>query len=486
MSKLSLFLFFFLAISSVRSEFLFEKSVAADDSFLCLHKKLYRREKPAAPKNPARILSQMRILQSGQITYPPGMSPDYIPDFNAMLAYLQENLSFTSAPRAANEYCLALYNKGYIDFFKSDNFKIIVRDSAELAFANMKASGITLLVTKSEFANLVGDATSTKINQMMTDYLQQYNINQASTDGIAYNKIVYVMLNILPLFKEDIKTARTAYEDSYSSNKDQVQGTEAINSAAIIRWIESIKTRYAQLKAAPTPDTQQILDPYYDEGFTATDSPAGNYLDSITTPSVPSPTEIAEPEPTPTVPIANQNLLIPDLIIEIQRTYNVHKMLLTYNQLPQSLRSDIDSCKLSLAPALARCEAAFGAGNCEAISGVAVHQKCPNGYLRQGCCKCVVECDSSQYYSSNAAFCQHKADRHAVPAITSPASAAAGSQVVVGLNIAVGSCTAGFSLNKFLCYRACPLGTRSAGGATCLKDQPIILRSPFVWSAGDE
>lgn len=489
MSNLKVFFICLVAASTIRAEFLFEKNVAADDKFLCLHKKLYRREKPATSSNPARILSQMRVLQSSQAIPPADMPAEYIPDYNGLFTYIYENIGFRTTLRSINDYCTELYNRGYVDFFKSDDFKIIVKDAIDTVYNNLKNNNqlASTSPTSAAFRNLMGNEVQAKINQMMKDYLSQPNIDQAVGDGISYNKVVYVMLNVLSLFKEDVKIARTAYEDAYSSNKDQVKGTEAINSAAVIRWIESIKTRYAQLKANPTPDTQEILEPYLNEGFIAPEVPSGNFIEPISTPAVPQPGEINEPEPTtPIIPVVNESLLIEDMIIEIQRTYNVHKMLIAYNQLPQSLRSDIDSCKLNLAAAVTRCESIHGAGNCEAISGAAVHQKCPTGTVRQGCCKCVAECDSNLYYTTARGFCKHKNDLHVVPAMSSASSASNGQTVVSGLNIAVSACNPGFALNKFLCYRSCPVNTRAIGGATCLKEKPTILGSPFVWAAGDE
>lgn len=488
MSNMKVFFICLVAVSAIRAEFLFEKSVAADDKFLCLHKKLYRREKPASTGNPARILSQMRMLQTGPTAFPPGMPTEFEPDYTGLYTYLGENLSFAAGPRGLKLYCDQLFLLNYIELFKSDEFKIIVKQAAEDTYNGYKNQGITPQPASTAFGTMVGSKTKAAIDNMMINYLGQYNIDQAlSDDSTIYNKLIYVMLNVQNLFKENAQIARTAYEDVYSSNKDQVKGNQAINSAAVIRWIESIKTRYAQLKGTPTPDTQEILEPYTNEGFIATETPSGNFVEPLDSPSVPQPGEINEPEPsTPVIPTVNESLLIPDLIIEIQRTYNVQKMLLAYNQLPASLRSDIDSCKLNLAPALARCEAAHGAGNCELISGTAVNLKCPAGTLRQGCCKCVPECDPALYYTTARGFCQHKADFAAVPSIVAASSAASGQTVVAGLNIAVGACQAGFALNKFVCYRACPQGTRAIGGATCLKDQPTLLGSPFVWSAGDE
>lgn len=474
-----------MAVSVIRAEFLFEKSVAADDKFLCLHKKLYRREKPAASSNPARILSQMRLLQRNSgVT----LTQEQIPDYNAMISYLTENLGFTSRFSNIKNYCDKLVSGGYIDYFKSDEFKVLVRDSAISVNENFKATGqiTTTGVATDQFANEVLKVTKANMEQMMNTYLLSYNVAEAVGYGISKEKIGYVMLNVLSLFKEDTKIARTAYEDAFSSNKDQVKNTETINSAAMIRWIESIKTRYAQLRAAPTPDVQEILEPNFFEGIADIETPSGNYLEPLATTSFERPAEFEEPEPTPEVPASNDSLLIPDMIIEIQRTYNVQKMLMVYNQLPQVMRSDIDSCKLSLSGAFSRCEAIYGAGNCEPISRVAVHQKCPTGYLRQGCCKCVAECDPALYYTTARGFCQHKDDLHHVPSLVSASSASNGQAVNSGLNLAVGACKTGFTLNKFLCYRSCPAGTRAVGGATCLKEKPIILGSPFVWAAGDE
>jgi hypothetical protein len=474
-----------MAVSAIRAEFLFEKNLAADDKFLCLHKKLYRREKPAAASNPARLLSQMRLLQSIlPPSTPGGIEGDLKVDYNGMFAYLYENNGFTSNTKAVNQYTAAMLE--YINAFSSDSFKKIAVSTLKATYENLKASSGSVSPTSSELIEKFKQAVKARVDQMMLTYLMQYNIDQADADGISRGKILYVMLNILDLFTEDAKVARTAYEDAYSSNKDQIKNTDAMNSQAIIRWIESIRTRYAQLRAAPTPDTEQILEPYYAEGSAAIDTPSGNYLEPIQITPFERPADFEEPEPNPEVPVPNENLLIPDMIIEIQRTYNVQKMLMVYNQLPLAMRSDIDSCKLSLSGAFSRCEAAYGAGNCEPISRVAVHQKCPTGYLRQGCCKCVPECDPALYYTTARGFCMHKEDLHHVPALVAAASATNSQTVNSGINIAASACKTGFALNKFVCYRQCPAGTRAIGGATCLKNRPTILGSPFVWSAGDE
>lgn len=488
MSNLKLVFLCLLAFSAVSAEFLFEKNIAADDKFMCLHKKLYRREKPAAKSNPARILSMMRNLQS---LYPAGLPSEYQTDYNGMVSYLSEagRFDFILSSRTASAYATALYDKGFIYFYKSDEFKSMVSEAVKYTYESFKANNqlSTNSVSSATFINAVGDNTKLRVDQMMTGYLKQYNIDQAQRDGISYNKVVYVMLNVLSLFKEDANTARAAYEDYYSLNKDQVVNTETINSAAVIRWIESIKTRYAQLKAAPTPDTEKLIEPFEDSGVVAVDSPTGNFIEPVDLPNVPTPPELNEDEPTTVeLPKVNEDLLIPDMLIEIQRTYNVYRMLLAYNQLTESMKNDIDSCKLNLAPAMARCEAINGKDNCESISATMINQKCPTGYLRQGCCECVIECDSTEFYTENRAFCQMKKEQHAIPSILLFSSATGTNKVNSAIGIATGDCKKGFEMNSFICYKSCPQGTRAIGGATCIKDKPIILGSPFMWTAGDE
>jgi len=450
-------------------------------------KKLYRREKPAAKSNPARILSMMRNLQA---LYPVGMPSQYQADFNGMVSYLSEagRFNFIISGRTASAYATALYDKGFIEFYKSDEFKKLVSEAVTYTYDNFKLNNLLSAnpVSSTNFVKHVADNTKLRVDQMMTEYLKQYNIDQAQRDGISYNKLVYVMLNVLDIFKEDAKTARTAYEDYYSLNKDQVVNTDAINSAAIIRWIESIRTRYAQLRAAPTPDTEKLLEPFEETGNIPVEEPTGNYFENVDLPSTPTPPELNEDEPKEVeLPKVNEDMLIPDLIIEIQRTYNVYRMLLAFNHLTTSLKDDIISCKLNLEPALQRCEAAHGKNNCEAISPTLVNQKCPTGYIRQGCCKCVMECDPTEFYTQDRAFCTMKSELHAVPSIIAASSASGSNKVNSAIGIATGECKKGFALNKFICYKTCPLGTRQIGGS-CLKHKPIVQGSPFMWTAGDE
>ena len=66
MNKTFVFVGILALCAMANAEFLFEKNIAADDKFMCLHQKLYRNEKPPVKLNAARILSLKRNLQSLQ------------------------------------------------------------------------------------------------------------------------------------------------------------------------------------------------------------------------------------------------------------------------------------------------------------------------------------------------------------------------------------------------------------------------------------
>jgi hypothetical protein len=295
-------------------------------------------------------------------------------------------------------------------------------------------------------------------------------------DGIEKTRLLYVMININDLFQKDKLTALEAFDNYYDSFKVQVTGT-IFNSEVTIRWIEAIKKRFQEILAAKNPDTEKILEPYFETGVTTVETPSGAYTEDVPTMTTPSPAPLEEPEPSTVPPkTANEDLLIKDMLIEIQRTYNVEKMLLTYNQLTTSMKNDIDSCNLSLKGALARCEKVHGAGRCEAISATMVAQKCRAGWIREGCCRCIPSCPDTDFNTKNNAFCEMKTQFYALPTLLTNN----------GSTNTAGGCPNGFELNKILCYKSCPSGTVRIGSNTCLKTAVDYLGAPFVWSAGDE
>lgn len=465
-----------LVLSAVNAEFLFEKNVAADDKFMCLHKKLYRNEKPAnLQKNPARILSLRRTLQDIS------QSTDQVNLINYL--NLQGTLQFNPINGFSDKIAAALAPKNSL-YFRSDQFKIMVRDSVNSVYNNKNQPSIDVMSSTDTISLIVAEVQN-RLNKMLA-LIGNARINQATSDGISKDRIIYLMLNIMGLFVDDKVVALKAYDDYYSSNVNQISGS-AFNSEAMVRWIESIKKRFVEIKIIPDPDRERILEPWTKEGFSKTETPAGNYLEKIPSPDLPNPTEFEEPEPKNVVyPKTNEDIIIKDMLIEIQRSYNVQKMLLTYNQLTKSLKEDIDSCKLNLKAAIARCEKFHGANACEAISSTMVAKKCPAGYSREGATRCVVDCPAAGFITTNRSFCEMTDVLHVIPSIISASAITSGMNTVPGLNLAVGSCQDGFTLNKFICYRNCPAGTRSIGASTCLKEGVIDLGAPFQWAAGDE
>jgi len=483
MNKTFVFLAILAFCAVAKAEFLFEKNIAAEDKFMCLHKKLYRNERPPVKLNAARILSLRRNLQSLESDADSTNLKNFICEANRLtFAYKNSFCESVTKNLAAKQFTL---------YFRSDEFKQIVVDSANYVYTSKLTLGQATTVAALETADyLAAIATEVqkRIDNMMNTLLGTYNVKQAAKDGVAYERITYVMLNILSLFKEDVKVAREAYENYYSSNKDQLTGS-AFNSEAVIRWIESIKKRYNAIKTQGTPDTERILEPATESGFETPETPAGTFLEPVPAVQTPTPKELQEDEPTTIEPPkGNEDYIIKDMLIEIQRTYNVEKMLLTYHQLTSSLKIDIQSCGLNLKPALARCEKAYGVDKCEVFGPTLAVRKCPVGYSREGCCRCVVDCPDSDFYTINRSMCEMKTQLHTIPQIY-PATANVPEAVLSSeLNVKIAPCPAGSDASStgVFCYKKCPAGTTSIGSSACLKNTAINLGAPFQWTAGDE
>ena len=477
--KLSIVFLGLLIFTVTNAEFLFEKNTAADDKFMCLHKKLYRTEKPIIKSNPARILSLKRVLQS-LVVFDPS-NPDVINLRNFLCE--EGRLGFAHRDSFCLKAVAALYTDqiiGQTIFYRSDVYKLTIGSTLNDTYNSASAAGqnvnsFDFLESSTFLQNRFLPLARTRVNEFLNK-LGPDRLTQIEMDGIERPRLLYVMLNIDDLFVRDTVTALEAFDNYYDSYKTQVLGTP-FNSEATVRWIEAIKKRFQEIIAAKTPDTQKILEPYFETGVTIVETPSGAFTEDVPSVYTPNPTPLEEPEPT-TIPqkTANEDLLIKDMLIEIQRTYNVEKMLLTYNQLTTSMKNDIDSCNLSLKGALARCESIHGAGRCEPISATMVAQKCRAGWIREGCCRCIPSCPDTDFNTKNNAFCEMKTQFYAYPTLLTNN----------GSSNTAGGCPPGFELNKILCYRSCPSGTVRIGSNTCLKTAVEYLGSPFVWAAGDE
>jgi hypothetical protein len=477
--KLSIVFLGLLIFSVTKAEFLFDKNTAAEDKFMCLHKKLYRTEKPIIRSNPARILSLKRVLQS-LVVFDPS-NPDVINLRNFLCE--EGRLGFAHRDSFCLKAVAALYTDqiiGQTIFYRSDIYKLTIGATLNDTFNAASAAGQNVnsfdflesdTFLQGRFLPLARTRVNAFLNKLGADRQLQIEM-----DGIERPRLLYVMLNIDDLFVRDTVTALEAFDNYYDSYKTQVLGTP-FNSEATVRWIEAIKKRFQEILAIKTPDTQKILEPYYETGITTVETPSGAFTEDVPSVYTPNPTPLEEPEPTTIPPkTANEDLLIKDMLIEIQRTYNVEKMLLTYNQLTSSMKNDIDSCNLSLKGALARCEAIHGTGRCEPISATMVAQKCRAGWIREGCCRCIPSCPDTDFNTKNNAFCEMKTQFYAYPTLLTNN----------GSSNTAGGCPPGFELNKILCYRSCPSGTVRIGSNTCLKTAVEYLGSPFVWAAGDE
>jgi len=180
-------------------------------------------------------------------------------------------------------------------------------------------------------------------------------------------------------------------------------------------------------------------------------------------------------------------------------------------------RSMITECNLNLAPALARCKAAYGNSiQCEQVEygndalnrAPFVTPKCPTGYQRYGCCKCVRKCDYTESIESdgNAGedvtgarswtkvnYCVKR------PAIRSEVKRLNGQErQEIGLGVTdyeileekdgeyiyVRNCPKDFKrVGNTMCVALCPLGWPDLGNK-CLKQGQLVF-FPFVWQPGD-
>merc|ERR1711937_490497 len=104
----------------------------------------------------------------------------------------------------------------------------------------------------------------------------------------------------------------------------------------------------------------------------------------------------------------------------VDRNIDINTLLLQYFNLKDindketnftfKPRAMINECQLNLLPALARCKAAYGKSlTCEQVEygndtfnkAPFVTPRCPAGYQRYGCCKCVRKCDYTESIESD-------------------------------------------------------------------------------------
>merc|ERR1719345_550627 len=179
-------------------------------------------------------------------------------------------------------------------------------------------------------------------------------------------------------------------------------------------------------------------------------------------------------------------------------------------------RKTITACNLALEPAIERCKSAYPNMDCEQVTygpgefnkAPYVSPKCPIGYQRYGCCKCVRKCNYTDSIVSDAAvgedvnnerpwtkvnYCVKR------PAIRSEIKKLNGQErQEIGLTIDdyeileetdgeyvyVRNCPKDYKrVGNTMCVAVCPLGWPDLGNK-CLKMGQLVF-FPFVWQPGD-
>lgn len=142
----------------------------------------------------------------------------------------------------------------------------------------------------------------------------------------------------------------------------------------------------------------------------------------------------------------------------------------------------------NLEPATRKCEAQWGVGRCENVWNIMVAQKCPEGYMRYGCCTCVIPCPEGYY--DNGELCRKSGEIKlgVYPTLKTCRVSNPDSITDCGL---IGQekysldCPEGMRNDNMMCYRTCPEGWPEINSKYCMKLGTIRLPDRFVWSKAD-
>merc|ERR1712151_795351 len=211
----------------------------------------------------------------------------------------------------------------------------------------------------------------------------------------------------------------------------------------------------------------------------------------------------------------------------VDRNIDINTLLLQYFNLKDindketnftfKPRAMINECTLNLEPALARCKAAYGNSlQCEQVEygndpynkAPFATPKCPEGYQRYGCCKCVRKCNYTESIESDGAVGEDMKNERSwtkvnycvkKPAIRSEVKRLNGQErQEIGLTINdyeileetdgeyvyVRNCPKDYKrVGNTMCVAVCPLGWPDLGNK-CLKQGQLVF-FPFVWQPGD-
>ena len=176
------------------------------------------------------------------------------------------------------------------------------------------------------------------------------------------------------------------------------------------------------------------------------------------------------------------------LMQSTQRSANipqaVSNLLAMYQYLNEDAKSKIKACNLNMAKALARCEAANGAGACE-VDGFFAQVKCPAGTVKVGHHACATACPAG--FEDKGYFCYKPAPFKSAQFKTQKECETTNSFGCEQwtLEFWVPKCKDGFRrIGADQCVPMCP-DSWTDSGRMCFKPVVKRLSAPFGWTVAD-
>jgi len=195
-----------------------------------------------------------------------------------------------------------------------------------------------------------------------------------------------------------------------------------------------------------------------------------------------------------------------DLTTLLLQYYNIENRAITIadggNKFEINIRKAVSDCNLDLTKSLERCRFAYKklkGAECERVrwGGMTdldlapfVTLKCPPGYKRYGCCKCLRECkhkglipEDPKLLWTGFEYCMKKSQIYS--------DAIVDVKQITDMNLweiykgkYVRKCSEGYRrVGDYKCLAVCPLGWPDMGDR-CLKRGALMV-FPFVWQVGD-
>ena len=169
--------------------------------------------------------------------------------------------------------------------------------------------------------------------------------------------------------------------------------------------------------------------------------------------------------------------------ISARGTYDMKTLLNFFDNMPTEVKEQITACKLNLAPAKARCESSYGAGNCEQITPAAFQTKCDSLFKRVGCCHCAMECPEG--YKEDDYHCIKPSQKSTKQYQSLKECSAVHANCEQRGKVFTEACGIQFRrIGADKCLPVCPFGWHDEG-KRCRKPANYRMAQPFFWEQGD-